>query len=314
MNSPRGFTLVELLVSSAVLLLVILLVAQITDGAARSVALGGRRIDADTQARLIFNRLSADFSGLLIRSDVDYSSFKQPAATLPPDYTAADGSALSFPANLQPGNDRFACYTETSGYSTELSGTQKAPVALVAWQVAPDPATGKPALLRKGQGLGWESGGSGAGVVRFLPSAIADQWPALFSDTQSYSAIGEQVFRLEYLYLLKSRGSRPARLSLTPWDADSTLVPAHTSVDGFRDVSAINISIAILDTSSRVIVSNFIPLTNALPDAAESGGSVIPVTRSWSQILKTPSFAAGVGIPAQAAAGIRIYERSFHLD
>jgi prepilin-type N-terminal cleavage/methylation domain-containing protein len=316
-KQKRAFSLVELLVAIAVLLLLIAMMAQITDGAAKSVTIGGRRMDADTQARMIFDRLAIDLSRMLKRSDLDYSTFKQPASQLPSRFTS--GQPVTFPANPQLGNDRFAFYSETSGYfpgSTRPSGNQKSLVSLVAWQMGSDTASGTPALLRMGLGMGWEPGPSGAwNSISFLPSTLLSVWPGLFTDVSEYKAVGDQVFRVEYAYLLKARGSTAARLSIVPWDTDPTLSPAHTSVDGFRDVAAIVVTLAILDTSSRILVNDYSALVDAFPDAAVgSSGHVDDVGRSWMQIANAPGFGASVGFPQQSAAHVRIYERYFYLD
>lgn len=314
----QAFSLVELLVAIAVLLLLVAMMAQITDGAAKSVTLGGRRMDADTQARMIFDRLAIDLSRMLKRPDLDYSTFKQPASQLPARFTSG-GVPLTFPANPQHGNDEFAFYSETAGYfpgATRPNGNQKSPVSLVAWQMGSDTASGKPALLRLGLGMGWEPGASGAWhSISYLPATIRGVWPELFSDTTEYKAVGDQVFRLEYAYLLKARPGVPARLSVVPWDADPALSPVHTSVDGFRDVAAIVVTLAILDTTSRVLVDDYAALIDTFPDAAVgSQGVVDDVGRTWMQIANAPGFAAAVGLPPQSAASVRIYERYFYLD
>src|ERR1043166_8287929 len=56
-----GFTLAEMLVAIGVLTLIVLLVTQILNGAARIVTLGHKRMDSDSQARQVFDRLAVDF-------------------------------------------------------------------------------------------------------------------------------------------------------------------------------------------------------------------------------------------------------------
>ena len=84
-NSDAAFTLVEMLVSMAVLTLVVLSVARLFDNAAALTATANKRMEADGQARSLLDRFAIDFAQMLRRSDADYS--------------------LKTPADIQPGND-----------------------------------------------------------------------------------------------------------------------------------------------------------------------------------------------------------------
>jgi prepilin-type N-terminal cleavage/methylation domain-containing protein len=298
-----GFTLLEMLVATTVLLFLIALLAEITNGAA-AVVHSTRLMDADIESRLVFNRMGLDFASMLKRPDVDYSTFKQPTSTLPAQY-----GNVSQPANLQPGNDECAFYTGGAGYfsGTQPTGQEKAPVALVAYMVANDSTTGTPGLQRMAKGLGWEPDAGGAWQnIAYLPSMLTAGYPELFSSDPDYQALGYQVFRIEYNYLLKPSATTAAQLSITPWN-----VPlAHTSINGFADVAAIVVTIAVLDGTSREIVSNYSNLTSCLPDAKDNQG----VASSWNGIVNSPTFATTAGIPAAAAKAVRVYERYFYLD
>src|SRR2546430_14543222 len=67
-----GFTLVEMLISTAVLVLLILIVTQVINTAATTVRPANRHIDTDTEARTVFDRMAVDFAQMVKRSDVDY--------------------------------------------------------------------------------------------------------------------------------------------------------------------------------------------------------------------------------------------------
>ncbi len=314
----HGFTLIEMMVSVAVLSLIVVAVAQITNTTA-AVVHGTRRMDADTESRLIFNHMAIDFGHMLKRSDLDYSSFKQPAGTLSSLY---GGGAIS--ANLQTGNDECAFYTESDGYfsgSSQPSGQGKSPVVLVAYMIANDPVTESPSLLRMGKGLGWEPASSSqAGAwqsVAYLPTQLTSQWTDLFSGDPDYKTVGDDVFRFEYMYLLKSSPSAgtsaPSHLSIVPWD--TTL--GHTSINGFADVSAIVVTLAILDNTNRKLVSNYTALTSSLVDAVgptTAGSYGISTASVWNAEVNSSTFAATVKIPRQAANQVRIYERYFYLN
>ena len=319
----NAFTILELLVSMAVLAMLLVLVTKMIDGASATINRSGKHMDADTESRLLFNRMAGDIARALKRTDVDYSSFKQPAGTLGTQYNSA-----SIPSNLQPGNDQMAFYSETDGYfsgATAPSGTQKSPVALVAYMVATDPYTKLPGLCRLGKGLGWEPDTAGNwGSIAYLPMTLLGQWPNLFKIDSAgkpvdpdYKTVGSQVFRIEYTYLLKPTSTQPARLSITPWDTTAT--PPHTCINGFKDVAAIVVAIAVLDTTSQVLVKDYSGLTalSLFPDAVDSSTDTTykgDIAAAWNAKLKSPSFASDARIPLLAAANVRIYERYFYLD
>ena len=71
-GSPRAFTLAELLVSMGVLVLLVLLFTQLLNSAATTMTLGNKRMDADSQARQLLDRMAIDFAQMLKRTDVSY--------------------------------------------------------------------------------------------------------------------------------------------------------------------------------------------------------------------------------------------------
>jgi prepilin-type N-terminal cleavage/methylation domain-containing protein len=322
LHGSHGFTLVELLVSIAVLSLIVLMVSQMVNNAASIVSNSGKHMDMDTEARVTFNRLEIELASMVKRPEVDYSAFKQPASTLPAQYGAMTG-----PANLQTGgNDQLAFYSETTGYttSTALTGASRANLSLVAYQVANDPyaKTTMPVLRRMSQAMGWEPGTSSTWVgVAYLPVTISQQWGNLFGTASAYAAsyetVGDQVFRMEYTYLLKPTASLPARYSITPWD--TTANPAHTSINGFQDVAAIVLTLALLDARSRAIVHDYSRLidNSIFTDAADGSSDTVyqgDVARAWNAAVNSSTFATASGVPPSAASAVRIYERSFPLD
>ncbi len=293
-----------MLVSLVVLSLIILIMVQITNSTA-TIVQDSRRMSSDTEARLIFNRMAVDFGRMLKRVDLDYSTFKEPAGTLSVPY-----GSVAVPANPQTGgNDQCAYYSETTGYfsgGSQPTGQEKAPVALIAYMIANDPITGTPVLRRMGKGLGWEPSGTSWQSVTYLPSTLSSQWSDLFAGDPDYKTVGSQTFRFEYNYLIKSSPTAAAKLSITPWN--TTL--GHTSINGFQDVAAIVVTIAVLDNVSRKIVSNYTALTSSLPDAQEGNA----VAASWNSVVNSPTFAGTAQIPLQAATHVRIYERYFYLN
>ena len=309
-----------MLVAMTVLVLIVVLVAQMTGAATKTVTDGRKHMDADTQARLIFNRMAVDFSNMIQRPDLDYSLFKQPAGTLPAIY---GGGTIS--ANLQAGsagapvNDQLAFYAKGMGFFSGGSSTPslsaKASLTLVGYNMATDPYLNRLALQRMSQGLGWEPV-SGFQNIAYLPVLITSQWSNLFTTTSYWDTVGDQVFRFEYTYLLKPNYSNPAsphaaKLSNTPYWDSTMATPAHTCINGFQDVAAIVVGIGVLDSTSDTILANGnTSLAKAFPDAVE--GSDIEST--WLPIVTSSTFAKTAGIPESAASSVRIYQRYFYLS
>src|SRR5437868_6272800 len=76
-RAKNGFSLVEIMVSVAVLTLLLLIVSQVINHATAITRSGNKHIDTDTQARVVFDRMAIDFGQMLKRTDVDYY-IKQP--------------------------------------------------------------------------------------------------------------------------------------------------------------------------------------------------------------------------------------------
>src|SRR5882757_7148166 len=67
-----GFTLVELLITMSVLVLLVFIFTQLLNSAATTMTLGNKRMDADSRARQLLDRMAIDFDQMLKRTDVSY--------------------------------------------------------------------------------------------------------------------------------------------------------------------------------------------------------------------------------------------------
>jgi len=85
---------------------------------------------------------------------------------------------------------------------------------------------------------------------------------------------------------------------------DATAGAAVWNPIGVQDVSAVNVAIALLDNTSRKIVSTYDSMASALPDA--SGAT--PIAKTWGDGNVV------TGIPQAAASQLRIYQRTFSLN
>jgi len=154
-------------------------------------------------------------------------------------------------------------------------------------------------LERLGEALVWNgatsdtrSDGRPASVIFWAP---LNPWANLTNNP--FDIIGRDVFRFEYYYLLKN-----GDLSSTPWYATS-------SVRGLQDVSAIIVDVAVIDSKSRVLLSNsdIAGLAEDLSDYSgqATGGSLA----GWRATLD-----GNMTLPRPALSSVRLYERSFYLS
>ena len=298
-----AFTLAELLVTVSVLALLVLLFTQLLNSAATITTLGHKQMDADSQARQLFDRMAMDFAQMVKRSDVDYyvkSSAPAPLRNVP-----------------QLGNDQIAFYSAVPGYYPS-TGSQS-PVSLVSYRV-----NSQNKVERMGKGLVWNAVSTTDTPVVFMPVPIASPlpsplpspmptpptpapaWPDAGNSTPniSYEVIGPQVFRFEYYYLLKN-----GTFSDIPWDTTPSV--AHNSVSGMQDVSAIIVEIAVIDPKSRVLLtdSQVTTLAAGLSDYDAAGMVPGQLRANWQTYLDRIT-----SLPRPAISGIRLYERYFYLS
>src|SRR6266478_1087172 len=115
-RGTAGFTLAELLVSIGVLVALVLLFTQLINSAATVTILGNKRMDADSEARQVLDRMSVDFAQMVKLSDVDYY--------------------VKLANQQQQHNDQIAFYSAVPGYNP--SSAAQSPVSLVAYRVNSD--------------------------------------------------------------------------------------------------------------------------------------------------------------------------------
>jgi len=337
-QATHGFTLVELLVSMAVLMLVMVLVAGIMSSATATIGASRKHMDPDSQARLIFDRMAVDFSRMVMRQDVDYHLRK-----------------------IDGGSDEMAFYGEAPGYYSDAgnaapSRNARNPVSLVGYRVLSDTDNGKPRcqLERGAKGLGWEPNGASWQDMAYLPITLIAganaRWPDFFTTSPGdpdFQMVGDQVFRFEFTYVLSDGTISPKPIRNIPgvkcdlaqssppgpsadqsagysngsrW-FDTAAGKGYICLDnragsavwgsiGVKDVGAIVVALAILDPASRVLVSDYTALAGDFPDAPPTG----EMASAWEDVVKSGSFAETAGIPRQAASAVRIYQRYFPIS
>jgi hypothetical protein len=283
-----------------VLVLLVLLFTQLLNSAATVTILGHKQMDADSEARQVFDRMAIDFAQMVKRADVDC-------------YEKALGQQTNH-------NDQIAFYSAVPGYYP--SNGAPSPLSLVAYRVNSNPASPSyNKLERMGKGLVWNGVSTDTPVV-FAPVPIASPsalppaagtplpaWPEVASSTTDWSdseVIGPDVFRFEYFFMLKDGSLKEAPC----W-------PAPCSLSGWRNVTAIAVVIAVIDPRSKVLLTdqNIATLNTAPPSANFlddfDNGMSQPgaLCNNWQNKLNGITT-----LPRQAVSGIRLYERYFYLN
>ena len=334
-----AFSLLEVMISTAVVAMLILLVAQLMSSAAAITRTGTKHIDTDTQARLVLDRMAVDFALMLKRSDVDYY------VKGPTNYNG-HGNGHGYGKKVQTGqqgSDQIAFFSQGSGYYPS-SGAQS-PVSLVAYRVNSSPNLSSYLKLeRMGKGLLWNgvsnltnlNNASTIYPIVFLPQTISGIANAgkMWSDAvnnpsnattedSSYETIGPSVFRFEYYYLLKNGG-----VTDVPWDISAR--PTQTSLTnpvsiGLTDVESIAVAIAVIDPASRSLISDtsLFDLASDMADFKNAKGNGNPAKNigdmedQWNtavlSAVSTGKTSTNSLVPPAAASAIRIYGRYFNL-
>src|ERR1700756_5200706 len=95
-HGTAGFTLAELLDSVGVLVLLVFLASQLISSATTVTIVGQKRMDADSEARQVLDRMAIDFAQMLKLTNVDYY--------------------VKFANQQRLQNDQLAFYSSVPGY------------------------------------------------------------------------------------------------------------------------------------------------------------------------------------------------------
>lgn len=235
-----------MLVSLAVLALLVAMVTQLMNSATATTANSRRHMDADSQARMIFDRMGNDFANMVKRNDVDCIFFK------------------NIPSGTSGVNDAFFFYSEAPAYHDSApAGSQVNPVALVGYRINVNDSQypGIPVLERMGKGLTLDgqtnnSAGSPApggmvylttqsgSAVPTRASYLDGNWTAIGTAAANYAdgtdpdyhILSPEVCRLEIAFLLKD-----GTISTMPV-IDPVASPAGASVSGTNGVNYLSAS------------------------------------------------------------------------
>jgi competence protein ComGC len=345
-RTAAGFTLAELLVSVLVVVIITLIASQLMSSATAIARTGHKQFDADTQARVVLDRMALDFAQMLKRTDVDYY-VKQKAA-----YNGhGNGHGCGRGRNNDLGSDQIAFFSQVPGYYPAGVG-QQSTISLVAYRVNEANNSGDRygRLERMAKGLVWNAldnnpNSNSPSPIVFAPGQIAagtgpwaGPWSAAIKNDNSaasrdndYEVIGPCVFRFEYYYLLKN-----GRVTDWPWDRwdypdqQTIYYPAQL---GLSQIEAIAVAIAVIDPAGRALIQaassnagygDILDLAAELPDFKNHCGrgngqrTVGSIEYQWKGEIESVAqtgqpLDGGKLFPREAAKGIRVYTRYFDL-
>jgi len=280
-RDARAFTLLEMMVALMVLVLMVVLTAQITGNTSKVTSGITRQLDADAEARGVFDRMGADFSQMVIRPDVDTLFLG-----LPLGFVGADH------------NDQLYFYSQVPAYSTNVA--QQSPLALIAYRVR------NQRLERLGASRSWDEIlflTPSNSLTGFDPNALLQN---LGDVTNHFQVIAPSVFRMEAAFLMKP-GTTNGDGSVNTINSYAKMNDAVNPRHGFANVAAIVVALGVLDQTSRAAASGpeLDSLASLLPDASTNGG--IPLA-AWS----SNAFSAS-DIPLAVRSHVRFYIRHFPL-
>lgn len=281
---PGGFTLIEILVATAVLIILVAMVASIVQSGNTVISSSRKHLSADSEAREVFGQFGMDLSRMPRRTDLDV-------------LTSSSNNAIFF-------------YSEAPGFQSTTDSRQFNKLSLVGYRV-----NDKAQLERLGKGLNWENQPFltfadqpiTTNSTPLAASTIAKAWEPVVGSSPTYSdgvddnyhLFAEGVFRIFYCFQT-TKGTY-------------TTKPAASAISGpLGDASSLILTLAILDSESRKLATNTSKLASALPDPDPSGGK-LPAETWQSAVDNVSQFAQDADIPAAAASRVRIYQRSFPL-
>jgi len=315
-----GFTLIEMLASTAVLVLMVAMLAPVFSAATFSTSNSGEKLGIDVLARQALDRIGRDLALMPMRQDMDYYLKKF------------------------DGNDQFAFYSSVPGVLFDNTDPSSG-VTLVGYRVA------EGNLERMAIAQGFDA-------LRFMAfeTDANNNTDSLIEETSITNAINntadddyhvlcEGAFRFELGFILQDGSYTPLPMDTRtntgavtdPGNRDwfgnetSDTEPIGPSFAGvylsddalgtvlrplsWQDVAAIVVTIALIDPAgaARATTAGLEASAGNLPDATESTipSELVLPAENWKQTLDSPG---SLGIAQSLQNSVKIYQRSFYLN
>ncbi len=161
-STQGAFSILEILVAMAITLLMAVMVVSLVDGTVQVTSQSQQRISAEAGARQALDRMSADFSRAIVRSD------------------------LPFRIGKNNGNDSITFFAQADGYTAGRG------ISMIGYRVTNN------SLQRGAQSTQWTSNEI---TFTTLSNALADPG-YLAIDESNFETISTEVFRLEFAFLM----------------------------------------------------------------------------------------------------------------
>lgn len=332
----RGFTLVELMVAMAVLVIIGVLLGQIISATSRTTVLSNRNVDAAAQARIAFDRIQLDVAGWVKREDVDCILQNPPPNASPPaPLMQFFSSVTSFGITPKSNNRSMSLIAyEVCAHPDNADPSKNARLCLaragmpIPWEARPYTLNGSSVNWGSAAFMGLKSNGLPVRMddpSSLFPSALLPQSPSVSSpgDFDVLAAgvvrmvVGFQLFPDDEKVSLSGSASQvdskgqivysPPLRKMTPTSGVPT--PVDYVDPGY--VASLVIGVVAIDSENLRILSaqNIRDIAAAFP-TPDAG--ILPV-KSWSSIAGKPgAFPSAIPLPARQS--IRIYQRAFPLN
>jgi prepilin-type N-terminal cleavage/methylation domain-containing protein len=343
----QGFSLLETLLVMVLLAMLAVIVSQMLGSTTTTINRAEQRMDADAQARLVFSRMARDFEGMSHRTDVHFIFNCQAGNDAFYFFSEATGhfaendpygtssstrntfSLVGYRLNdTISHNTRFELERLGRGlhwfdYSTAGSGDSTG----VCYLPSTIPVSFAAPLA--------DAYNNSSNLQPFSTLSVP-QW----------DVVGDQVVRMEICLMLKD-GTFSVIPVTNPHNTASAAPTNHNdSTEGYtigsrwydqtnkvgyickyategsavwaplgtQDISAVIVTLAILDGRSR-LVTNSTAMANfatVLGDFDPASPTSLPGT-FWQTQIGQSSFAKEAGLPTTAAAKVRVYQRYFYF-
>lgn len=170
----RGFTLMELMVTMAILTVILTMALQVTDSTRTSIRVSEAKSMNDAAARKVFDQMKMDFSQMMVRED----------------------ARIEF--ETQDGNDEFAFLAHSRGLTSGSSAGERM-ASLVSYQLTYDSVRGFE--LMRGT-LGHDFASASTDSLNLNPDRLFQTIPA-----DNLQALSKNILRLEVEYLVQGVSS-----------------------------------------------------------------------------------------------------------
>jgi prepilin-type N-terminal cleavage/methylation domain-containing protein len=301
----NAFTLIEILVSLVVLSLIVLIVAQIFSTSSAAISQTSKNMNALDASEAVLQQIGLDVSRMVIRNDVDYSFVKND------------------PSSAPPLNDSLSFYARTTGLNSTGAPSTGIPRSLcvVKYQVVQNATTKLLELDYGAQQIDWDNSGSNPFVVTSATQLLTTPNTLPVVAASSLTTLAPEVIRMETCFVMANdpagntppkllTNAAPAYISYNPTGTTTLPSPQVAVPYPIQNLAGVLVGIIVIDPKSRQLLPNGVDMKVAqlFPDSVANQD----LLSLWTP-FNTASKLEALGVPVQAVAGVRIYQKYFPL-